>query len=306
MISYGYEIIADFIVLSSIIIAGIYGDGYDFSYIRRTINDHYLVVFALLLAVLGLTFSFLAIGLLPCPSFIDRKDEYWKAMFIGVSGNFFCSILTVTFVKFYIDDVDVKKKNERELTKLIRFSRVADILLKKYIFYYNILVTPIDVKNDHVIGNKLREDFNFSDLRDCYVMTLLVTDELTQPRIERFFKKEEDLANYFQKMLVNIDFEFFPEIREVLFKFVGVVLSFDNRNVIISNYKVQFGDGKCLKDFISEYIANETKDWVSMMDRGELQGNVLIPYVMLYKALKEEALLINQYLCLIEEYRIKE
>ena len=46
---------------------------------------------------------------------------------------------------------------------------------------------------------------------------------------------------------------------------------------------------------MSESIKNSSETLIEMFDRGQLQDNAIFPYVVLYKKLKAEISLFNEY-----------
>ena len=53
-------------------------------------------------------------------------------------------------------------------------------------------------------------------------------------------------------------------------------------------------NGRPLSETVSDYIKSNSKDWVKMFDMGQLQSNIMLPYVLLYKRLKKEIELFNE------------
>ena len=61
-----------------------------------------------------------------------------------------------------------------------------------------------------------------------------------------------------------------------------------------------------LSETVSDYIKSNSDDWVKMFDMGQLQSNIMFPYVLLYKKLKKEIELFNEYQKYIEELKKSE
>ncbi len=59
--------------------------------------------------------------------------------------------------------------------------------------------------------------------------------------------------------------------------------------------KVRIGDQLLTKE-IATWIADDSADWLKKYSRGELVGNLMLPYVVLYYHLKDQAKIVKNYL----------
>ena len=66
----------------------------------------------------------------------------------------------------------------------------------------------------------------------------------------------------------------------------------------------EFFYGKEDIDIIEKMIASETDDWLGKFSRGELQGNLMLPYVTLYYMCQDQVRMIKEYTEYIKDIEI--
>ncbi|WP_297571301.1 hypothetical protein [uncultured Helicobacter sp.] len=77
-------------------------------------------------------------------------------------------------------------------------------------------------------------------------------------------------------------------------EFVKKSIEYDMRGAILGNMTAYFGKEKMI-DIAMKYIKDPSHDWLGKLQRGELDSNMMVPYVQLYKLLKIETELIKKY-----------
>ena len=133
-------------------------------------------------------------------------------------------------------------------------------------------------------------------MRDLYKVSDYITDGILSSSIELFYKEEELLRGFLIMMSNNIDFKYYPDILRTFLSFINSSLSMDVKGTILGNVHV-FSNKKKLSEIAANMIAaNPKKNWEKKYDSGNLNGNLIVPYVILFKLMKKERQLIIDYL----------
>lgn len=246
-------------------------------------------VVSIVLLLLSVACSIVAFS--PWGNFEPVVADKINNILLGLAATFLGSIVTVCFVQAILDKQNRKKEKLEERDKILRFDRVLSIILSRYKLYYNKVVTPLEGRNS-VDAINLKTDFSFSDMRDLYKTTLLLKDKAYEPSIKLFYDTEKNLRKYMMQMLESIDFKYYNKMESVLIEFIEKSLTNDVSEAILGNYELD----KNMIVEIENYIAEEEKyQWLERMRNGELESNIMIPYIQLYRTLKLEANILNEY-----------
>ena len=219
-----------------------------------------------------------------------------NSIIFGVATNLIGIVITISFVQYFLDQQRNKDMQNEEAKKILRQDRIMQILIDRYIAYYNQLTTPHDtiIGNSYFDSEQLNLSFDFPDLRGLYQCSLFLRDRPYTPVIVSFYEVELTLRDYCITILRDIDFRFFPEIREILLEFVRKSISLDVRNAVLA-YIPRSIENQEVSEMIAKYIVDDTNNWVGRYHSGELNSNIMIPFVMLYDMLKSEGELISKY-----------
>lgn len=217
---------------------------------------------------------------------------------IGLATNLLGIIVTVSFVQYFFDRQDERQQAAEEKATIKRYNRILTVLITRYVMYYNSVTTPIEERSK---SNplELKKDFPFEKMCDLHKQSLYTCEALFEPAIALFYKAEENLREYIMRELENVQFKFHEDLKIILLDFVEKSLGYDVRGVVLGDMHTRVGD-KGKASVIEEYIKDPSFDWIGRMDRNELGANMMLPYVQLYKLLKEEMELIIKYQQYIE------
>ena len=239
--------------------------------------------------------------------FSETEVDNINNIVIGIATNLIGIIVTVTFVQYFIDKQNEVMEREEEKKKILRYNRYMELLIRRYLTMYLSLTTRLEDRNEFDIETVFDRKFEFSDLADMYKTTLILSEKFLEPTISLFFDAENNMRDYMLRMVENIEFKYFQELSEVLLSFVVETSDLDMSRQILGNMNVYSGkddngNSRPLSEQIGEYIANEDKyDWLGQFEMNELQGNMMLPYVIFYYTLQDRIKLMKKYTCCIEK-----
>lgn len=253
----------------------------------------------LILILIGIVL--ITIAFLPSGSFDGFTANNINSLLISLGTNFIGIWITISFVQYFLDKQNEKDEMRQENATILRYDRIMNILLQHYFRYCFCITTPISERNKY---DNIAPDikFNFCDMHDMYKTTAFSIDNLMEPAIVSFYKSDEKIHRYVQKMIENIPLKYNENLAKILTNIIEVNLVLDSRDAILGNMNNVAGKKK-LSESISESIKNESEDWIKMFDMGQLHNNVMFPYVILYKKLKTEIALFNEYQKCIEQIK---
>ena len=211
----------------------------------------------------------------------------------GLSTNLLGIIVTVSFVQYFIDKQDEQEEKAAEIATIKRYDRFMTVLIDRYIMFYNSVITPIE-KRMNYNPLEVRNEFSFEDMHDMYKQSLYMCEGIYEPSIVLFYNAEEKLRNYMIEMVQKIEFKYNEPLKDIIMGFVEQSIEFDMRGAILGNMHIKSGSKK-LSEVAEEYIKDLPCDWVNMKQKGELNGNIMMPYVILYDLLIFEINLIIKY-----------
>lgn len=244
------------------------------------------LLFAISIIIIIITFS-------PYEVISERVTSNINNILIGVATNLLGIIVTVSFVQYFIDKQDERQARLEEAALIKRYDRFMEVLINRYLMYFHCVTTPIDKR---INGNplELNNNFKFEDMCDLYEKSLYICEGVFEPSIVLFYKAEEKLRDYVIDMVENIDFKYNEELLQILIGFVESSIEYDMRGAVLGNMSVQSSDST-LAMTVSKWINDSSLQWVEKGENGELNGNIMLPYVQLYKELKIEMNLLIRY-----------
>lgn len=226
----------------------------------------------------------------------NYEESIAKDLLLGLSTNLLGIIVTVSFVQFFINRQNTRNEKEEETTKIKRFNKYTDMLIKRYQKLFYALTTRIQDRTEIDIDSIFDRHFKFSDMADMYRPSLYQNEALLEPTVVLFFRVEERLRESFLHMIEGIDFKYHAELYAIIQSFISESISNDLSGVIIGNKTVMMGD-KHLTDEIAEMIGDVSNDWLDKLKRGELPVNhTLFPYVVFYFHLLKQVEYLKQYM----------
>lgn len=243
---------------------------------------------------IGIVLTIVYIVLL-CIDIFGLKDSYPK-----LSG-YLCNItteciglfITICIIQKMLEKNDIKKEKQNELEKIKRQNKIISIYLNYFIKYFHCITTPLNNRFKNNVD--LNSNFTKKDLCDLHKFSMGITDPLLKSSIVLFYEYEHRIRNEFMQMLNNIDFKYYLQIQGLITEFIQISLSHDVSDVIVSNEKLKMGNDKKTSQFIEEmFQLDNIEELYSRYKNGNLQGNIIIPYFILFDLLKiEQELLIN-------------
>lgn len=253
-----------------------------------------ITIILLIVGVILLSLSFLPIFKESC----HIKDNF-ENIIIGIGTNIIGIIVTVSFVQHILDSQDEKKAKELEKEKISRYTQVLNIYIKNYKSH----IAQLTCSKENYQKEKkfeINRDFKFEDMKDLYFPCLDLSQGY-ESIVSVFYKTEKKIVNFMISMVQNIDFEFYPELKNNLLTFT----SFSEANDVskgILDYENKTAGGKKLADDISRLIGqNNTENWVDRYFEGDkMVSNCIFPHIVLFKLLKKELECIDAYEQLIE------
>ncbi len=219
---------------------------------------------------------------------------------IGLATNLIGIVVTVSFVQYFIDKQDNEEELREESKKILRYHKIMELLIDRYTLFFQCMISPLDKRAEFAKSKDLQRVFAFSDLAELYNLSAVLTVELLRPTVELFYEAEHALRDYMVEMIKNIDFKYNMEIENVLIEFIKKSREMDVSGVIINNQKVVVGNKKQSEE-AAQYIKEDDKyRWVERFMKGQLSGNLMTPYVVLYLLMKVEGQLLTEYQRLLE------
>lgn len=256
----------------------------------------------LILILIGIVL--IGVAFLPLGSFDEFTANNVNSLLISLGTNFIGIWITISFVQYFLDKQNEKDEKHQEIATILRYNRVMNILLQRYFRYCFCVTTPIAARNKYVSFTPNTE-FVFSDMCDMYNTTAFAIDNIMEPAIVSFYKSEDKVYRHVHRMIENIPFKYNKNLAKILMNISEIRLTLDSKDAILGNMNSMPGE-RPLSETISEYIKSNANDWVKMFDMGQLQSNIMLPYVLLYKRLKKEIELFNEYQKCIEQLKKSE
>ena len=226
-------------------------------------------------------------------NFSEKIINNINNILFGLATNLLGIIVTISFVQYFIDRQNEKDERIEEYLKIKRHDRLMNVLMIRYAMYLNCVVTPIERRNK-TDPLKLSSQFKFEDICNLYKHSLYLCEGYFESSIELFYKAEERLRNYMIKMTQDIDFKYNEPLKEIIMQFVEKSIELDMRGAVLGNMTAHVGEEK-MTEFVMKTIKDTSYDWLGKMQRGELGSNIMVPYIQLYKLLKIEIKLIEDY-----------
>ena len=231
----------------------------------------------------------------------ERQANNANNILFGVATNLIGIIVTVSFVEYFIDKQDEEKEQEEERKKILRYHKYMKMLIRRYLTFCMSITTRLeDREKAGDLDALFTRTFKLSDMADLYKSSLLLTEGFSETSIELFYKADHDLRDYMLKMLENIDFKYNEKLADLLQEYTVKSVDFDMSGQMFERAKLRkYGVGKKDVDLIEKMISDESKDWLGKFKRGELKGNLMMPYVLLYYAIQDQIRMIKKYTELI-------
>ena len=151
----------------------------------------------------------------------------------------------------------------------------------------------------------MREDFSPSELGRMFSQTIFLFHGISSKPVYTYLNREAELRNGFEKLYMSINFMHFPEVRDLMLKFITVVDNEDCRIAIEEAYRVKFGDTTeaqaIIKDIQSGYFSQYVRDVET--GKKKMAANTMNPYAILYWKMKRLRNILVDYELAIDKIR---
>lgn len=226
----------------------------------------------------------------------EKLANFISNIFIGIGTNLCGIVVTISFVQYFIDKQSEKDDREKERKQILRHNMYMDVLIDKYFSMYLSVTSRFNDRFVDVEISKVPErNIKFSDLADMYQMSFIIGEGLLEPAIKGYYTAERTLRECMLRMIESIDFQYFPQIDELLQEFVRISKEEDVSGELINNLNIKSGV-KSHSEICAKNIADdEEHDWVGKYERGELGNNIMLPYVIFYLQIQKECKLLTEY-----------
>ena len=250
----------------------------------------------------GKTAVILFLAIIIILSQISPSKYETRELFLSFVPTLFGIIVTVCFVQYLFDKQKSKEEKHEERRKIIRYYKVVSIVRDYYVIHYNSLFQQIS--DDYTNGVHIKKDTNFCEMIHLYEGNFFLNEQIQRPRIEIFYEKEEALIDSLVRMSENVEFKYYKELGETIIDIIKCSKSYDVKGIILSNHSTMLKDNSGdhrLSEYVIQQIKDSKRDYCSEYLTGKLKSSILIPYVMLYFLLKEEARLLENLQLQIKE-----
>lgn len=224
----------------------------------------------------------------------------WKEIGYDLGVGVFSAMVLIWFVDEISEHIQDKISKNTEKEKIKRANRILCKYIERYELFFYCVVTP--VKQREFENIKMPLEFTFKDMRDLYFSTILISEGIFDSSIECFVKAEKELKDEIELTLRDMEFEYFPEIRESLLEFVEVSLKYNEQGAWLSAKTARAGT-KTLADEVKDMLENDADNQYKEIKTGkkEYSHNLVHTYIALYEMLHAERNAILKYKQEIEQ-----
>lgn len=227
---------------------------------------------------------------------MDPKS-YLSIWLSGASTNLVGIIITLTFVRLLLyqkEKVDLKLE---QITTIRKYNNILSMFIKKYILYFNCVATVFSNRID-ISDKSFVELSDIIQISDLYMPLKRLDQDRFAPVILSFLNQEKVIRNCFIQMYSDVaSMENHQKLEIILREFITISTQMDMRDAILKNcYNTRVGEGNIpYTDFIRNIILENGKESYNQYKSGNLSGNILVPYFVLFDMLRIEKELIVQY-----------
>ncbi|WP_022766624.1 hypothetical protein [Butyrivibrio sp. XPD2006] len=255
------------------------------------------------LSVISITFIIVVCSNISAEFFAEEMAESINNILIGIATNLIGIVITVSIIQSILDKQDEKKAYLEEKDKILRYDIIMQLLIQRYFMLLYAVITPLEKRGEVSLEEVTKRDIKFEDMRDLYKSSPYLTDGILEPSIVLFYNAEEQLRNHMMTMINNIDFKYHPEIASLYMKFINDSIAYDTRGTIKGNINVLLGNGKMSEKIMKDIAADSTYKWVERFDKGELESNMMVPYIILYKLILSEREMTIEYQRMVDKLK---
>lgn len=217
-----------------------------------------------------------------------------KEIVYDLSVGIFSAMILVWFIDEINEHIQDNTNKKTETEKIKRANRILQQYIERYQLFFYCVTTPIEKRDFENI--KISSNFSLKDMRELYLTSMLISEGVFDSSIECFVKAETQLREEIELTLRDIEFCYFPQIRECLLEFVEVSLKYNQKEAWLSA-KTTTAANTTLADHVKDLLENTADKWYEEINSGkdEHPHNLVHTYIALYEMLKAEHNVIEKY-----------
>lgn len=168
-----------------------------------------------------------------------------------LSVGIFSAMVLVWFVDEINEHIQDKANEKTEVEKIKRADRILQQYIERYQIFFYCVVTPIEQRDFENV--EMPSEFCFKDMRELYLTTMLISEGIFDSSIQCFVRAETQLREEIELTLRDIDFCYYPKIRECLLEFVETSLKYNQKEAWVTAKTVTIGN-KTLADDVKDML----------------------------------------------------
>jgi hypothetical protein len=216
---------------------------------------------------------------------IAASEAFLGIIIIGLFLNSLWQSYTEKIAKEQ-ERVLLKQQKDRNANRIKLYYAFLKTVLTSFKSSIAELTLPLGNRSDQSFT--INPDFKFSDLKDLYTNSLILTNGLSKSVIEIYFDSEIELINELKYFLANFDIFDYSELHENILQFLTISKMHGSRDALLSYISKRVGDHQ-----VSEFTADLIKEYEICPDISVHKSSVLTPVILLYHTLKEQINAIN-------------
>lgn len=166
--------------------------------------------------------------------------------------------------------------HDSDKARLVALYTLLFPVMVRHVHLSVLLTTPTSENIDfEAWRTKIASNLPFQELANIFRPTLLITDDFRKPAIEYYFENESEIEARLRDIIVSINLERFPIIRNQILRYLDTPSSKDHKEAILSSQEI-FAGQKTLRDLAIEQI----KSWSGPPKH--LGSHTLTPYIRFY------------------------
>lgn len=201
----------------------------------------------------------------------------------------FSAMVLICLIDEIANRIDEKEAREKERKKILRAHRIVELYLTYYIALFIDLVTPSNRRSNAT--NEIPEAFYISDLKDLFRPSLRMPFSASVSCIRNFYVYDNHVNRCFQDMLLNIDFNYYTELENIINEFVHESLFNNMEEVILCDEN----NSENISNDIAERGQSYAENLAANNSDPALRSNTLFAYVVLYNSLIKKRETIRRY-----------
>lgn len=222
---------------------------------------------------------------------VNDADWGWQDFFFNMG----CNILALFVVVLCLDTLVNRNKDSRiqrdEARKILRYNRLIGPEIDMYLVRKNMVITPVG-KPVH----KFRVDSTFTvqDMKDMYGPSELVSD-VGISKIRRYAHYQSVLRDYFEKLIENVDFIFYPEVGDAALRYLNAASYGEAAIEAVLSYEDSRAGTKSMKSMIIAMMRDEPADGCFMNANATMKNIYLV-----HQMINDQEKAVSEYLRMIK------